>query len=176
MRKKLLLMSASLAAVLQLGCANRVEGLDVSAAPISKPDMAPCTSHADCRIAVYVSIGANQECQVQLLFGTVTVAPVKHPKVVWRIEKADPDGDDFDYRFKFDPNAHPPVYGVDIVGNDPSQDFEAPDHDNGNTGKFKWQSKHLRKKAFDYTLNVERKPRHGSWSDCALLDPRIVNN
>ncbi|HEY8709515.1 MAG TPA: hypothetical protein VIM34_16155 [Burkholderiaceae bacterium] len=175
MSKKLLVMSALMAAGLQLGCAHKLPRSDGAA--LAKPDMPPCLTNADCRIAVYVSIGAAQECHVQLLFGKVTVAPVKRPKVVWRIEKADPDGDDFDYRFKFDPTADPAVYGIDIVGNDPTQDFDQPDYDNGNNRKFKWKSKHDRRMGFDYKVNVERRSLpHGRWSDCKLLDPRIVND
>lgn len=159
------------------GCAadpgHRFNGPDMHT--LAKPDMPPCKTNNDCRIAVYASIGPNGECNVQVLFDKITVAQKKYPKVVWRIEVVDPDGDDYDYRFKLDTTVTPPVYGIEIIGNDPALDFEDPGYDQGSR-KFKWQSKHLRNKSFDYKIHVERRLNNRDrWVDCLLLDPRIVN-
>ena len=167
MRKNLLLVSVAIAAVLQLGCAQRGPGPGMRA--LVKPDMAPCLSNNDCRVPVYVSVAANGECRVQMLFETVTVGQGKQPMVVWRLEKADPDGDSFDYRF--DPNT-----GVVIEQNNPATDFDNPGHMGGNPRKFMWKSKNLRRMGFDYAMTVQRRANPAdAWSNCRLLDPRIVN-
>ena len=142
MNKKLITMGV-LAAALQLGCSS-MQGFGVES-KFAKPDLPPCDTNADCRITVYATIDASQQCVVQLLYGKITVAKVRHPKVVWRLEKADPDGDNFHYRFK-------PEVGIVIVGNDPSKDFDDPGYDNGNDHRFKVRSKNLRKKAFEYEV------------------------
>lgn len=177
MRALLSLLGTLSSVGLLLGCAEQGGLMHAQAVhTASKLDMTPCATNADCRVAVYASIGPTGECNVQVLFDKITVAKSKQPKVVWRIEPADPDGDDYDYQFKLDTSVTPPIYGIQLVGNDPSQDFDDPGYDQGSR-KFKWKSKHLRQKSFDYEINVQRSPRHQDrWSDCKVLDPRIVND
>lgn len=170
MNRSMLLAVTTLAAGLQFGCAHPMGGPGVHAQ--SKPDMAPCTSNLDCRVPVYVSVGAAQECSVQVLFEKVTVAKTWKPRVVWRIEKADPTGDNFEYRFDKD-------YGVVIKNYDPLTDFDDKGYDGGNERRFKWRSLNGRsyRMEFDYEIRVERRASEADpWTPCTVYDPKIVND
>jgi hypothetical protein len=167
MRMSMLLTIVAFASTLQSGCAHRLAGPGMIAA--AKPDMAPCASNLDCHVPVYVSVGAAGECNVHLLFGKVTVAKVWRPKVIWLIEKVDPVGDNYLYRFD-------PALGVDIKNNDPVTDFADPGFDGGIDRRFKWVSRNLRYSDHDYNVNVQRRVTAADpWSACTLLDPKIVN-
>ena len=168
MRSTLLLITVTSAALLQLGCALPRGGHGTM--PLTKPDMAPCRTNADCRVPAYVSVGPAGECLVQMLVETVTIAAGRQPMVVWRLEKSDPDGDRFDYRFD-------PTRGVSIEGNNRATDFDDPGYMSGNDRKFMWKSKNLRRKSFEYTMLVQRRASASEpWSDCRLLDPKVVND
>ena len=168
MRSTLLLITVTSAALLQLGCAMPRGGGTMH--PLAKPDMAPCRTNADCRVATYASVGPAGECRVQMLVDTVTIAAGRHPNVVWWLEKADPDTDHFEYRFD-------PARGVTIERNDPATDFDEPGYLNGHERRFKWKSKNLRRMSFEYGMQVQRRAGPSeAWSDCRLIDPKIVND
>jgi len=168
MRPTLLLITITSAALLQLGCAMLRSGDGEH--PLAKPDMAPCRTNADCRVPAYVSVGPIGECLVQMLVETVTIAAGRQPMVVWRLEKSDPDGDHFDYRFD-------PDRGVSIRGKNPATDFDDPGYMNGNARKFMWKSRNQRPMRFEYAMLVQRRASPSEpWSDCRLLDPKIVND
>jgi hypothetical protein len=163
MDRKLLLMGALVAAVLQFGCASIRSGMGL--AP-TKPDRPACKHDGDCPVPVYVSVADDGSCTVQVPFGKVTVAKGKKPKVVWAIDPLDP-ADPNQYRFE-------PSTGVVILGNDPALDFNGGSPQGNH--KFNWKSVNLREKSFDYTVDVQRRQNASSaWVSCALLDPRIFN-
>lgn len=164
-------IGAFCALVLSLsGCAGSSPGGDAALRPSPKPDMAPCTTDADCVVPTYASIGPKGECRVQMRVETVTVARGVHPFVVWRLEKADPQSDRNDYRFAA-------VGGVRILGNDRARDFDLPGYQSGDERMFVWHSRNERAVKLDYTMNVQRRAptEYAPWTDCALLDPKIVN-
>ena len=167
MNRSLGLIGATMVAALQFGCAHPVAATGAGTAV--KPDMAPCATNLDCHVPVYVSVGAAGECNVHLLFGKVTVAKVFRPKIIWFIEKANPLGDNYLYRFD-------PALGINILNNIPATDFADPGFDGGMDRRFKWVSKNLRFSDHDYTVSVQRRATATDpWSDCSLLDPKIVN-
>ena len=168
MRTPWLFCTVLLAAGLQFGCAHD-QARTVQAAD-TKPPKKTCVKNKDCKIDVYVSIGANQECQVQLLVGLVSIAKGAKVDVVWTLSPVDDAGDDFEYRFD-------PAAGVTIAGNDPGQDFEVKGA-SGNGQKFTWKSKNLRlmNVPYDYEVLVQRRPKSTvTWFNCTRLDPRIIN-
>ena len=168
MRKGWTTWAGAIVALLPAACAYDGGAARPTHGP-TKPDMAPCTTNADCRVPAYVSVGPRGECRVQMLVETVTVGRGVHPFVVWRLEKADPDGDAREYRFAASG-------GVRIVGNDRARDFDLPGYRDGNERTFVWRSRNERSMGFDYTMAVQRRAAgQEAWADCALLDPRIVN-
>lgn len=167
MRTPWLFCTALLAAGLQFGCAH--SPLRTAQAADTKPPKRTCEKNKDCKIDVYVSLGANQECQVQLLVGLVSIARGAKVNVVWTLKPVDDEAEAFEYRFD-------PAAGVTIAGNDPNSDFELIGA-NGNGQKFTWKSKNKRPTpAYDYELLVQRRA-NGSvqWFDCTRLDPKIIN-
>ena len=168
MRRRWMIWVGALVALLPLGCAYN-GGAASGMRAATKPDMAPCTTDADCVVPTYASVGPGGECQVQMRVETVTVGRGVHPFVVWRLEKADPRSDRHDYRFAA-------VGGVRIVGNDRARDFDLPGYQNGDERSFVWRSRNERPVRLDYTMAVQRRASDTEpWTDCALLDPRIVN-
>ena len=168
MRTPWLFCTVLLAAGLQFGCAqNQMHAAQVAD---TKPPKKTCVKNKDCKIDVYVSLGANQECQVQLLAGLVSIAKGAKVDVVWTLKPVDDADDDFEYQFD-------PVAGVTIAGNDPINDFEVKGA-SGNGQKFTWNSKNKRAMVdpYDYELLVQRRAK-GSvpWFNCTRLDPRIIN-
>lgn len=162
MHKKWLMTIALLTAGLLTGCASGVRTSNFTG-----PATLKCTSDNDCRAGVYVSVGNDGECVVQLLVEDITVGRGRHPKVVWHLEKADPGNDPFEYRFD-------PTVGIVILGNDPARDFEVP-RPEGDL-KFKTRSVKLRASSFKYQVQVQRRVNHqADWLPCTLVDPRISN-
>jgi hypothetical protein len=159
-------MGIALAAPLLHGCASAPPVAPIAAA--AKQPLQRCTSDADCRVPTFVGSGPGGACWVQMHVDTVTVARGVHPFVVWELQKADPhDGDEV--RFV-------QAGGVRIVGNDRARDFDLPGYRNGNERTFVWRSRNERAVSLDYTVAVQRRaPNDYGWTDCALLDPKIVN-
>ena len=114
MGKTALIAIAAVAAGLQMGCSSVLTTSNSARAGLFK-----CGDSGDCRTGVYVSVGDDGDCIVQVLVEKVTIGQGKRPKVVWHLEKADPEGDRFKYQFE-------PTLGIVIVGNNPTQDFESP--------------------------------------------------
>ena len=135
----------------------------------------------NCKIDVFARINADGRCEVLPEYDAVRVPARKTPKMTWRIESLMP-AKTHDFRFEFDPATTPPRYGIEILRNDPSKDFDDPGYDKDfiffpNKMKFKWQNKHERPGTFDYNIVVSSSPRDkDTWSPCKPLDPRIIND
>jgi hypothetical protein len=176
------------AALLLAGCAGAPgggAGVLVSF-PAKKPELR-CDSNGVCSIKVYARIAPGGGCEVMPEYEDVRIG--KHPqtgepfkpKMRWKIDSIDP-GHAYDYRFAFRPADTPPVYGIEIHGNNPTVDFDKPGHDVNGRGvrdvtTFKWDNKHGRPYLFHYDLNVERSPHNqDTWSACARVDPKMYND
>ena len=168
MRTPWLFCTVLVAAGLQFGCAH--DPLRAALAADTKPPKKTCVKNKDCKIDVYVSLGANQECQVQLLVGLVSIARGAKVDVVWTLKPVDDADDDFEYQFD-------PVTGVTIAGTDIRPDFELKGS-SANGQKFTWKSKNLRAMVdpYDYELLVQRRAKGAvAWFNCTRLDPKIIN-
>jgi len=167
MNKTVLSIGAVIAAAaLQSGCAQRIGHMHPRAALAERP---PCKTDGNCPLWVYVSPKNAASCEVVVAFETVRVAKTWHPTVLWKLDALDEE-DAYVYRFH-------PADGIVIQGNDPGTDFNNG-HPSGDD-KFSWKSVHGRPKEFKYTVTVQHRLRadHGAqFTDCAFLDPKIVND
>jgi hypothetical protein len=184
MRKKLLLMSALMAAGLQLGCAPLPIRIETITPFPPKTQTHVCDNNGTCKVVVYARATSESKCEVMAEYYEVRVAAGWTPTMMWEINPID-TGHPYDYRFALEPSATPPVYGIEILGNTP-QDFANPDYGRkwiffADDTKFKWDDRHQRSlpsAPFDYNLHVLRSPHNkDDWStECDKVDPRIVND
>ena len=157
---RLLRLGASLVVLLQLGCAAvAIPPARIHEFP-PKKDTLKC-DNGNCKAAVYARIAALDACEVMPEYKTMKVLAGWKPTMMWKIEKVDRAGDKYDYRFDFRSSVAPPIYGVYIVGNDPTQDFDGPGYgivsSQEDKSIFKWNNKHgrsLPKDPFQYNLPV----------------------
>ena len=165
MGKTALIAIAAVAAGLQMGCSSVLTTSNSARAGLFK-----CGDSGDCRTGVYVSVGDDGDCIVQVLVEKVTIGQGKRPKVVWHLEKADPEGDRFKYQFE-------PTLGLVIVGNNPTQDFEIPVADGPHKFVTRSINRRLGPTTFKYTAQIQRRARdEDRWMNCTLLDPKIIND
>jgi hypothetical protein len=142
---QLLRLSALLSVLLQLGCTSGGAQVKTVYEFPPKRDTLECNNDGNCAVVVHVRVTASDKCEAMAEYKTVTVKAGKTPKMRWDIEPLEP-GHVYDYRFAFEPTLHPPVYGIEIVNNTPS-DFDAPGYEKTFFGKddktkFKWDNKH----------------------------------
>ena len=181
MRHPLLFASAFVIVALQSACSPfRVMTADI---PPVKAAAVDCNSNGTCDIPVYVYLGENDRCLAMPSVATVVVKQGKTPKLSWSIKEYPNQRPQYDYRFILKPATTPPVYGIGIVNNDPTKDFNAPDYDDDGHGgkdksKFKWKDLNARSGlySFDYVVNIERSLHNANdWFPCTPIDPKIIN-
>ena len=170
---------AALAALLMAGCCHMAAGPGVMVDFPTKQAEVSCSS--TCKVVVHARIAPHEVCEVMAEVETIRVPALQRPKIIWIIKKLDPSTDHYDYKFDFQPTSVPPVYGVDIKGNNPLKDFQNPgyEHASGHveTDKFKWDDKHDQVLTFTYDLNVLRSPHNQEdWKPCKSVDPKIAND
>ena len=170
--RELLIIATVAASLLNAGCAQPLGGPTVM-----KTDK-NCTGPGVCQIGVTATSVSASQCTVESEAKDIHVPPGAHPKIRWQVKAAVPS-EPYDYQFVFAPMSDPPIYGLTIVDNDPTQDFEYPGYDHGDTKSFMWTSVHRRTMSFDYGLVVVRTPRgkpSGVPLFCQMVDPKIYND
>jgi hypothetical protein len=154
------------AGVLVSGCAggrhHHMMGGDRSFVPALVCPPQAC----DAYVNVWTDSGGT--CRLQVSDNTIRVPRNSSPVLTWQLRQLN-QTDGYDYRF----NA---ASGIEFKSSSPitAQDFDnkqAVGHD-----KYRWRSVNGRAGEFFYNVNVQRKDGSGTWSDCPVLDPRIVND
>ena len=183
MRKKLLLMSALMAAGLQLGCTPMVVRIDAITPFPQKMQTKVCDNNGTCKILIYARAASEGKCEVMAQYEEVRVPDRWAPKMMWQVNPIDM-GHPYDYKFELVLSLAPPRYGIEILGNT-SQDFANPDYGRKfiffpDDTKFTWDNMHgrsLPSAPFKYNLHVLRSPHNQTdWSTtCDQVDPKIVN-
>jgi hypothetical protein len=123
----------------------------------------------------YASTAGFSRCKVEIDTGTLSVGKKEKNRVIeWTLSGASTDPQkpaDHDYFFL-------PYTGVKFLDEHDENDFEVEGNpEAAELTVFKWKSKNLRAKEFQYEVAVYRKKKgtFEKWTLCDLNDPKVVN-